>query len=305
MPTRMSSYSLLKIMQNKKQIDDSFKFINSLKSLATAYEQISVTKMQRARGGVLASRDYLEQLAQVFNQVKMNYNNEVQKLLKKKHREGSTTFSTIAKNGKSIAILLSTNSKLHGDVGKKVFRLFLKNVEQNNPDIYVIGKVGKELFEGHKSGREYRYIDFPDNQKQLEAFQPNFEILEEYETVTVYYGKFVNVLTQNAEIANISGTENIGNTSEEVQKVHYYFEPSLENVLQFFEGQIFSALFKQAIQESSLSSDASRIRQMESALENIEGTSQSLVNARRRVKKRTENSKQIQRLLGRKLWRNV
>lgn len=292
-------------MQNRKQIENNIKLIASLKRLATAYEQISVTKMQRARGGVLSSRDYLEELVKVFNHVKSNYNEQVVKLLEKKHNDGSVTYSTLNKNGKSIAILLSTNSKLHGDIGRKVFHLFLDNLKNNNPDVYIIGKVGKELYEGLEMKKEYSYSDFPEATKEQEFLSPFSELLEQYETVTVYYGKFVNVLTQSASTTNISGAEAIGDAAGDERKTHYFFEPSLETVLQFFESQIFSALLKQTLHESSLSNDASRIQQMELALVNIESSSQKLINAKRKIKKRAENAKQIQRLLGRKLWHHA
>lgn len=289
-------------MQNRKQIENSIKLITSLKRLATAYEQISVTKMQRARGGVLSSRSYLEELTKVFNQVKSNYNEQVQKLLVKKHHDGSVTYSTLNKNGQSIAILLSTNSKLHGDIGRKVFRQFVDNLKAHNPDIYIIGKVGKELFDAAGVEKEYKYIDFPDLTSEREFLVPISEVLEQYENVTVYYGKFVNVLTQSASATNISGTPPIGNVDYQPTSVHFYFEPSLETVLQFFESQIFASLLKQTLHESALSNDASRIQQMELALENIEDSSLKLINAKRKIKKRVDNAKQIQRLLGRRLW---
>jgi F0F1-type ATP synthase gamma subunit len=90
-------------MQNKKQLEKDINLIGSFKGLAQAYEEISVTKMQRARGKVLATRAFLDDLAQVFADVKSSYSDEISQLGEKK--KGIFSFSTGNKNGKTIAEL--------------------------------------------------------------------------------------------------------------------------------------------------------------------------------------------------------
>ena len=287
-------------MQNHKQIENTIKLTTALKGLAQAYEEISVTKMQRVRGNVLSYRDYLDELSKVYSKVKQNYNQDITKLIKNKHG-GAVTFGT-GKNGKAVEILLSSNSKLHGDIGRKVFRYFLDHVNKAECDIYIIGKVGKDMYDSSGSKKKYDYTPFPETQQAQNGLMTFYELLERYDSVTVYYGQFINVLIQNPNISKLSGTTNLEN-NEKVEKVHFYFEPSLQSVLQFFENQIFTSLFRQTLHESQLAHDASRINQMESALQNIQDSQYKLTREKRRIKKRVENSKQIQRLLGRRLWR--
>lgn len=288
-------------MQNRKQLEKDINLIGSFKGLAQAYEEISVTKMQRARGKVLASRAFLDDLSAVFADVKSSYSDEIAQLTKDK--KGIFSFSTGNKNGKTIAVLISSNNKLYGDIGKKVFRFFMDEVKKNNHDIYIIGRVGKEFYDSADDKRAYRYIEFPETEDSKKKMESVLTTLEEYETVQVYYGQFVNVITQNPVKANVSGTRKLEEVVGSQKHVKFFFEPSIESVLTIFENQIFGSLFRQTLHESELSHVTSRIQQMEYALENIETSQKKLNKKKKLVVKRQESAKRLQRLSGISLWR--
>lgn len=290
-------------MQNRKQIEKDISLIGGFKGLAQAYEEISVSKMQRARGKVLSARTFLDDLSAVFADVKGSYRDEIEQLLQY-HKKGLFSFTTQNKNGKTIAVLISSNNKLYGDIGKKVYRYFMEYVSKNNPDIYIIGKVGREYFEQVKDGKEFKYADFPESEEARKNLSVVLNVLEQYQIVNVYYGQFVNVITQNPVFTNVSGTQSLEATEGNTQKqVKFYFEPSLEEVLTIFENQIFGSLFRQTLHESELAHVTSRIQQMESALENIETSQKKLNKLRKLVMKRQESAKRLQRLSGISLWR--
>lgn len=290
-------------MQNRKQIEKDINLIGSFKGLATAYEEISVSKMQRIRGKVLSARTFLDDLSIVFADVKGSYKNEIEKLIHNS-KKGIFSFSNLNKNGKTIAVMLSANDKLYGDIGRKVYGFFIEDVKKSDPDIYIIGKVGREFYDSSDNKKEYKYIDFPDSNEARENFSEVLQVLEGYQNVNVYYGQFVNVITQNPVVANVSGTKELQNDiAGQHKQVKFFFEPSLEEVLAIFETQIFSSLFRQALHESELSHVTSRIQQMEYALENIESSQKNLNKKKRLVIKRQEGAKRLQRFSGISLWR--
>lgn len=288
-------------MQNRKQLDKDINLIGSFKGLAQAYEEISVTRMQRIRGKVLSSREFLNELSAVFEDVKGNYRSEIERLIR--HDKGVMSYSNMKKNGKTIDVFLSSNNKLYGDIGKKVYRLFIEDIKKSDADIYVIGKVGRELYENSGLKKEYRYIDFPDTKEIAQQFEEVLKILEQYENVNVYHGQFVNVITQIPITTNVSGTKKLQETTEGKREVKFFFEPSLKDVLTIFENEIFSSLFRQTLHESELSHVTSRIQQMEFALENIESFQKDLEKKRKLVIKRHEAAKRLQRFAGISLWR--
>lgn len=290
-------------MQNRKKLDSDMKMTGSLKGLAQAYEQISVTKMQRVRGKVLSSRDYLTELSIVFGSVKSSYRLEIDKFLNKKRKKGILQLSPFGGNGRNISILLSSNGKLYGDIGQKVFNFFMDSVQKENSDIYIIGKIGRELFINSGVRKKYGYIDFPDELEEEAGLKDFFKDLLQYETVNVFHGQFQNVLTQKPLVSNVSGTQGLTADGTPAKNIKFFFEPSLEEVLELFEDQIFASLFKQTLHESELSHVASRIKQMENALENIGEYEKKLARIKKRVHKRVEGAKQIQRMAGMRLWK--
>lgn len=292
-------------MQSRKQLENTINLTQNLKNLAQAYEQISVNKMQRARGKVFAARDYINEISEIFKNVRTSYKAEIDQLsLLKKGKNGEVTYSTLNKNGKSIAVLVSTNGKLYGDIGRKVFKFFMNGLSNDrDSDIFIIGKVGKEMYEDSFVKKEYKYVDLPDESNAKEAISEILRVLGQYQHVTVYYGQFINFLNQNPTESDVTGNQKVDPKLPVVAKKKFFFEPSLKEILSIFENQIFATLFRQTLSESELSNVGARIRQMESALQNIGAIEGKLRKERKVHLKREESRKQLQRLTGRLLWR--
>jgi F0F1-type ATP synthase gamma subunit len=222
-----------------------------------------------------------------------------------KNKKGSSilSFKTYQKNNKTISILLSSNSKLYGDIGRKVFQYFLKSIQDKNTDIYIVGRVGKEFFDATGVKTPYKYVDFPEGKDEKENLNKILPILTEYENVNIFYGQYVNVLTQNPALSDVLGEEEIEENQKSDDKTHFFFEPSLEKVYKLFQDEISGSIFRQTVHESELSHVASRITQMESALGNILTSQKNLNNEKRRLTKREEGKKQLERLAGMKVWK--
>lgn len=296
-------------MEDKHKLTEEINITESLQLLATAYEEISVMKMRIARDSVLHTRNFLASLTDVFINVKSSY---TKKLLREsndnKNNAKSLKFATYNTNGKGIYVLISATNKLYGDIVSKTFQLFREKLQQTRTDIdiAIVGKTGKELFDGAKEKRPYFYFDLPDVIPSMEILKPIITQLLQYEHVTVFYGRFVNVVKQEAVSSSISGDEPL--EQEAARETNgengfdFLFEPSIEELWQFFETQIFSSLFKQTIAEEELARLASRIKTMEQAIVFINTRISALTNAERLEKRQQENRKQLERIAGISLW---
>jgi len=292
-------------MQERKRIAEEIELVLSFKMLAEAFEEISVVKMQRVRSSVLRTRDFLSGLSNVFFDVKNSYRTQIISLMKKKKlkNENVTHFSTLKKNGKNVVVLLSANTKLYGDIVPKVFQLFMESIKNLSCDIVIVGKLGKDMFEQRGAAREYTYFDVSDTTVSINDLKALITHIVEYENVTVFYGKFDNVINQNPAASVVSGEEPFEEKRPDLKKeVRFIFEPSLQRILNFFETQIFTSLFKQTVHEYQLARYASRIKAMEEALENINLKVKDLEGKHRRAKKLEINKKQIQTMSGIALW---
>ncbi len=306
-------------MQSLKELRETIDTVSTMGMVVQAMQEISVMKMQKERKGVIQTRSFLDQLTAVFYDVKMSYKNKILGILSKKNK-GTDDFSSFVKNGKSVSVLLSSNGKLQGDIISKVFKFFIESIKDKNDDIIIVGKVGKELYGKSGNKKEPQYFEIPDSDVKIEDLKELVLALVNYQKIDVYYGKFESIVTQTAIVSNVSGYK----TEDKVQDLlfkdmketaakskdeknpheyrHFLFEPSLNEILQFFETQVFASLFKQTVSEAQLARHGSRIRSMGEAVSHIETEKKTLSTKERRTKQMFSNKKQIERLSGVMLW---
>lgn len=293
-------------MEEKHKLAQEISIAESLQILATAYEEISTIKMRAARDSVIHTRNFLSAVSEIFVNVKSSY----KKKLREEHAKDPThtnivQFATHKTNGKEIFFLLSAANKLYGDINAKTFQLFRKNVEKlPEVEIAIVGRTGKELFDAIFPEKKYTYFDLPDIIPNVEILKPLITHMLQYEHVTIFYGKFVNIVTQEAVSSSISGDTPLEKEAMPEKEFGFIFEPSIEEVLHFFETQIVSSLFKQTIVEAELARLASRIKAMEQAIVFINMRLTNLTSAERRAKRNFENRKQLERVAGMSLWGN-
>ncbi len=291
-------------MQKQGQIAQEMDLTDSLSSLATAYEQISVMKMQEIRGSVVQTRTFLSGLSSVYYKVRSSYRKKIEQILEQeKKRNKVTADAKFKKNGKNALVLLSANNKLYGDIIPKTTSLFLEKIEQSDGDIIIVGKVGKDIFENQNGEIAYTYFDVPDTAFKLEDLRPLLSFLLPYEKVTIFHGQFDNVMNQFPKEAVITGQPVLEEGKDTQEGFKSLFEPSIETILAFFETQIFSSLIKQTVHEGQLARFASRIRAMEQALDNISQRRGELKQIERRERNLLANKKQLASLVGIKLWK--
>lgn len=248
----------------KKEMEN----LEVLEALTKAYARISSSRIKKTRDGVLTNRDFLDMLDKIFNQVRVSYKRKVMNLAKKS-KEGKITF--IPHNGRTVAVYLSANTGLYGDLPKKVFLDFAKEVKEKNLEATIIGKVGLSLYLEEFPKRPYTYFDLPDYGIDKKNMAKIVEHLVPYEAIHVFYGKFRSIVMQEPALIDISAETSLNAKSDDegVEKIRYLFEPTMEEILMFFEEQMFTSLFEQAVRESQLAKFASRMLSMDKAGENI------------------------------------
>lgn len=291
-------------MKRNKTIKEDIDLLDTLKSLCTSYEELSVIKMQKIRTFVLATRQFNVKLSDVYVNVKTSYQRQVSELMKKKHITDPKKFVRTVKNGRSVAVFISANTKLHGPIVEEIFKDFKTFIATGTSDIMIIGKLGRELYEKMSTSsvkKNYLYFEIPDMDINLEDLKSIVYHLLQYEHITVFYGQYDSMLKQVAQRSNITG-DIVIQESTETQPNQFLFEPTLETILDFFETQIFSALFKQTVHESQLARFASRIQAMEYALNKIDHQQGALNIRQRRDFRNMENKNQLERLAGISLW---
>lgn len=284
-----------KIIMDKKTITKEISDLELLESLTNAYAEISSTRMKRTRGSVLLNRTFLEEIASIFKEVQESYAREVLVLARKKGFKKGQKITFLAHNGKVVAVFMSANTSFYGDLTKKVFDAFLKEVEEKNVEATIVGNLGLGMFRDHALGRPYSYFELPDYGVDRNQMAELVRHLVEYEEIHIYYGKFKSVINQTPDMVVISSQTEL-NTNKNTKAVKYLFEPSLEEILMFFETEMFSSIFEQTVNESQLAKFASRMIAMDQAAQKVKETLGNVKIENLRLIHNTYNKKQLEYL---------
>jgi len=279
----------------QKDIDEEIKQVESLRELTQVYGEIASTRMKKIRGYVLRNREFLGSIKSIFEDTLAAYAQKLSRLVVegKLKKGGNVTF--LAHNGKRVSVLISANTGFFGGIVKETFDKFLEDIKKGDSEATIVGRIGRGLFLEALPKHPYIYFDLPDFGIDSNKLSEVIKHLVSYSEIKVYYGKFQSVVTQKPESQIISAGTPV--TDEIVEpKIKYLFEPSVEDILMFFETQIFASIFDQSIRESQLAKFASRILAMDNASQNI-GKRISELNLRKlSISHKIANEKQLNSL---------
>ncbi|MEK7526185.1 MAG: F0F1 ATP synthase subunit gamma [Patescibacteria group bacterium] len=285
---------------DKKQIDSQINYLETLQKLTQAYAEISSSRMMKVRGTVLSTRDFLENLDEIFKEVRDSYRSEVEKLSKKSGKSQKLTF--LAHNGKTVSVYLSANTGLYGEIMQKTFNKFMEEVETKGTEATIVGRLGLSLFLSRQPKMPYTYFDYPDYGGDKAKLAEIVRHLVQYESIHVFFGKFHNVVIQEPDSVDISAQTPISTLSDKITPkkdvVKYIFEPTLEEILMFFESEMFGSVFEQAMNESQLAKFSSRMLAMDRASQNIKDSISGVKFDGLKLSHRLLNRKQINSVSG-------
>lgn len=284
-------------MISRKQLKIEKDRLEALKGLVEVYEEVAAGRMQKIRSAVLQSRQFLEGLLEVFKRVKAAYQSDQKSVLALRPR-----------NGKTVAVFVSANSGLYGDIVDRTFDIFADFVQKNNPDLVILGKLGTKMMNDRLKGHLYNYYDFSDDTVEMESFEMIMRYLVQFEKILVFYGQFKTILTQDPVATSVSGDSMvaveqlpIGQKEQEISK-QYLFEPSIEKVAQVFESEILASIFEQTLHESQLAKFASRMLALDQSVERIEKRLGKVGAEGRRLRHKVQNKSQLHTISGITLW---
>mgnify|MGYP001559644244 FL=1 len=288
-------------MVTKKETVREIDFLNTLKEILETYEEIAATRMARIRTSVLGSRDFLLEINAIFQQVKSSYQTQIEMVMRKKGIKDPTKLTFIKRNGKTLYIFVSANTGLYGDIIKKTYDVFIDNLKKSPGDVVILGKLGVEIFKADKIAIPYTYFDFPDNKIDNAILKKITDHIIQYEKVLVFYEQFNTVISQSPIVTNISGDPLPWEKGGPQAK--YFFEPSLQKIMEFFEKEIFGSIFQQTIFESELAKFATRMVSLDYATDNTKDRLREVILQKNRIKHQEDNKRQLEKFASMKLWK--
>jgi len=266
--------------------------VKNFQNLVDIYGEIASIRMMKIRDSVLKNRDYVFSITQIFYDALGSFLKHASRstLNQKIFKNNRITF--LSHNGKMVFVLISANTGFYGDVVKATFKKFLDDLNINDPEVTIIGRVGKKIFTETFPKKPYTFFELPDYGSDKDMLLAIINHLVQYDEVRVYYSAYDTVLNQKALMANLSAGTTLIKRAEK-SKEEFIFEPSVEEILMFFEKEVFGSFFDQTIKENQLSKLSGRILAMDRASQSIKNRLRLINFDYLKIKHREMNKKQL------------
>ena len=280
-------------MPSHENLSASIAFVTQLLDLVEANQEIAVMRIGRLRQRVLQTRALAQGLADVYTEV---HTSRVQAMsaAEQQQRHGSAL------------VLLSTSERLAGPITAVTARHFIEQAKTTTDDIIIVGRIGQERFQAAYPERSLTAYDIPQQDSTLEDVAPLLKQLLRYQRLTLIYPAFQNVISQKPAQREIGTVVNLSpgpqSPKQRALASRYLFEPSLAEVVRFFDNELFGLVMQQFFSELDLAMVGSRITSLETASNTISREVEGLVHQQRVRRRQQRNRKQLERLAGRRLW---
>lgn len=264
-------------MRNIKTLQADSQTYTELKGLIEVYEEMAAAKMQKIRTEILTSRAFYEGLAKLSDEIGADFRN------------------TSKKNNKAIAVFISANAGLYGDILEDMFRQFIEFVRSNPVEACVVGSWGADRMRLQAPEISYRYENIGDDTIDIETLSRLMGSLSSYGKIIVFYGKFNSIVNQSAASATISG-ELLPQKDDKTltqRQLHFLYEPSVPDISEVFTNEIMASLFEQSIRESQLAKQASRLMHLDTAMDRVDENIKTVYAEKKKATKRTMDKKQL------------
>lgn len=230
--------------------------ITAIEDLTGVFEAIASTQIAKIKDKVEMAQEFFELLWQRYSAIRIDPSSRI---TSREEQEG----------GRRVFVIISAEAGLSGDIDQRLIETMLKDYDQSNTDIVVLGSHGANQLK--ERGIPYiRFFKVPESDSYVDV-SPVINSISDYPTISVYYEVYVSLGVQEIKKidlhSSIQAMSKQADVDEEdiITDKETIFEPSLDEIAELMEKGMMSLAFSQAILESSLAQSASRFNAMASA----------------------------------------
>ena len=257
-------------MPNLKDLKNRIESVKNTRKITKAMQMVAAAKLRRAQDAAEASRPYSERFNSVLASLATSVGSS----------EGAPLLlrGTGKQDGHMLVVMTGERGLCGGFNSSiaKLARSHAAKLKENGKQVKIItvGKKGRdaikrdlgEYFIEHVDLSEFKSIKYVNAQSIAKALLSRFDD-NEYDVATIFYSKFVNVVTQIPTVQQIIPAT-FDDQSSASEKTIYDYEPDEETILadllpRGVATQIFSALL-----ENGASEQGARMSAMDNATRN-------------------------------------
>ena len=257
-------------MPNLKDLKNRIESVKNTRKITKAMQMVAAAKLRRAQDAAEASRPYSERFNSVLASLAASVGSS----------EGAPLLLRgTGKQDVHMRVVMTAERGLCGGFNSSIAKLARSHaaeLKENGKQVKIItvGKKGRdaikrdlgEYFIEHVDLSEFKSIKYVNAQSIAKALLSRFDD-NEYDVATIFYSKFVNVVTQIPTVQQIIPAT-FDDQSSASDKTIYDYEPDEETILadllpRGVATQIFSALL-----ENGASEQGARMSAMDNATRN-------------------------------------
>lgn len=268
------------------ELDDA----TTLKLISSAFTEASAARVQKIKGQFETNRQFYDEISHVYHLVRLS-GKSLKKIETKKPAEPKT-----------LSIAVTSNQRFYGNLNVNIMRSFVEALERTNSDVLVLGTTGADFMRSNAFAKPYEHMIFAHDDPTKEETRLFLDKIMPYDTVMVYYPKFMSLVTQTVGVVDITQAVSVSDKTPD-DEIHILFEPEFTNILEFFQRQVRALLFLHVMLEADLSRTAARLITMSSA----EERSNELINQKkselRKIQMSIANAKLLETFSGMSKWK--
>jgi F0F1-type ATP synthase gamma subunit len=279
-------------MQSLKDITINQKSTFDIKGLIEIYEEVAALKMQKVRKEVMDSQAYFDGLARLSDEVALDL---------EQYYQGKS---------KMAAVFLASETGMYGDLIDKVMVSYVNFVKSNDADAFIVGKYGVTLMNSYAPEVKFTEIVLAaDNEKaSVGDLSTLMTRLSDYSKICVFHGRFESIARQSSTNSMISGPDiqkyegadkdnsKEGKKNRQERRFVNIYEPDVQTISEKFGKEISASVLDQSVKENQLAKYAARLMHLDDALYNVTKKLDTLDVDKKRMRKRIEQKKQIERI---------
>jgi F0F1-type ATP synthase gamma subunit len=155
--------------------------IETIEDLTGVFESIASTQVAKIKGKTQMSQEFFQLLWEKYSAIRVDPKSQIAN--KKKG------------NGKKVFVVVSAEAGLSGDIDQRLIEAMLKDYNQNDTDVVVLGTHGATQL--HDRGIPYiRFFKIPETDTYIDV-TPIIEAISDYSKITVYYEQYVSLGVQD------------------------------------------------------------------------------------------------------------
>ncbi len=252
----------------KLELDDA----QTLRMISSAFMEAAAARVQKIKNEFEKNSQFYDEISKLYHLVQVarakhpKDEREWGGMFFRKPIPAEAEKEEEKKKEKGVMVAVTSNQRFYGNLNVNIMQEFVTDAVSKKTDIVVIGVTGRDFMKTSDFSRSYEEIVFEHDNPTSEETRKFLEKVGPYDQVTLYFPKFVSLVTQKVGSIDITQASHPGDKVPD-DEMNILFEPELSRILEFFKHQVRSLLFLRVMLEADLSRTAARLITMSAAEE--------------------------------------